>query len=254
MYKGSELPKVFGNSKYILLIYDSGNPLRIGDKIWINGEDFEIAGMLKYSPFSNDGKTGGEIDIICSEETCVRLTGEKNYGVIDMHVEKDITEPEINAIKAIAKEIVNIFQDRRTSKNGLLALFKAMVYGFLFIIVLISMFNIINSIAMSVAARMKQYGAFRAIGLSNRQLSKMIVAEAFTYAAIGSVAGLGFGLLCNKFLFTILVSRQWGDPWVIPWSKIGIIILIVLVSVAVAIYRPIKKIHNMSILETINNQ
>ena len=107
---------------------------------------------------------------------------------------------------------------------------------------------------MSVAARMKQYGAFRAIGLSNRQLSKMIVAEAFTYAAIGSVAGLCFGLLCNKFLFTILVSRQWGDPWVIPWSKIGIIILIVLVSVAVAIYRPIKKIHNMSILETINNQ
>ena len=82
----------------------------------------------------------------------------------------------------------------------------------------------------------------------------MIVAEAFTYAAIGSIAGLCFGLVCNKFLFNMLVSRQWGDPWEVPWVKVGIIILIVLVSVAFAIYRPTKRIHNMSIVETINIQ
>lgn len=109
-------------------------------------------------------------------------------------------------------------------------------------------------IAMSVTARTKQYGAFRAIGLSNKQLSKMIAAEAFTYAAIGSMAGLCLGLLCNKFLFAMLVSSKWGDPWAIPWAKVGIILLLVLASVAFAIYRPTKKIHGMSIVETINTQ
>ena len=149
------------------------------------------------------------------------------------------------------------FIDKRMDNSNTLSVYYCVwlfLYGFLVLIALITVFNIINSIAMSVAARTEQYGAFRAIGLSNRQLSKMIAAEAFTYAAIGSVAGLCFGLLCNKFLFTILVSRQWGDPWAIPWPKIGIIILIVLVSVAIAIHRPTKRIHNMSIVETINIQ
>lgn len=36
------------------------------------------------------------------------------------------------------------------------------------------MFSIINSIGLSVAARTKQYGAFRAIGLTTRQLGNVI--------------------------------------------------------------------------------
>ena len=57
----------------------------------------------------------------------------------------------------------------------------------LVLIALITIFNVMNSIAMSVAARMKQYGAFRAIGLTNRQLTRMIVAEAAAYADRKSV-------------------------------------------------------------------
>lgn len=254
LYKGSDLPKVLGNSKYILLIYDSGNPLRIGDKVWINGEELEIAGMLKCSPFSNDGKTGGEIDIICSEETCARLTGEKNYGIIDMHVEKDITEPEINAIKAIAKDTGNIFQDRRTSENGLFVLFKAMVYGFLFIIALISMFNIINSISMSVSARTRQYGAMRAVGMEGRQLSRMISAEAYTYAFFGCIFGCGIGLPASKVIYTRLVTAHFGDLfcWTVPVHELLVILVLMFVSVAIAVYRPSKRIRDMAVTDAIN--
>ena len=59
---------------------------------------------------------------------------------------------------------------------------------------------------MSVSARLKQYGAFRAIGVSMGQLSKMIVAEAFTYTIIGGVVGTVLGLFCNKLLFGIYVA------------------------------------------------
>ena len=55
--------------------------------------------------------------------------------------------------------------------------------------------SIINSIAMSVSSRSKQYGSFRAIGLSTGQLRKMIVAEAFTYTIIGGIVGTILGLL-----------------------------------------------------------
>ncbi len=240
-----------------LVVYEPQNTIQVGDTVSLNIDgqykEIKIVGMLSDSPFFNDTDVG---TVICSEDTFRQITGKTDYTIIDMQLTKQAIDADVDEIHR-TYGAGHSFIDKRMDNSSTLSVYYCVwlfLYGFLVLITLITVFNIINSIAMSVAARMKQYGAFRAIGLSNRQLSKMIVAEAFTYAAIGSVAGLGFGLLCNKFLFTILVSRQWGDPWVIPWSKIGIIILIVLVSVAVAIYRPIKKIHNMSILETINNQ
>ena len=116
------------------------------------------------------------------------------------------------------------------------------------------MFNIINSIAMSVAARTKQYGAFRAIGLSTRQLKKMIVAEACVYTVTGSVIGTVLGLICNQKLFEMLVTSFWGDAWTIPWMELTVILLVVILAVVFAVHGPVRKIHKMSIVDTISAQ
>ena len=121
-------------------------------------------------------------------------------------------------------------------------------------IALITIFNVINSIALSVAARTKQYGVFRAIGLSTRQLSKMVIAEAATYAVSGCVVGTLVGMICNKLLFNLLISSKWGEAWTPPFAELGIILLIVILSVVLAVYGPIQKIHQMSIVDTISAQ
>ena len=121
-------------------------------------------------------------------------------------------------------------------------------------IALVTVMNIINSISMSVSARLKQYGAFRAIGVSMGQLSKMIVAEAFTYTIIGGVVGTVLGLFCNKLLFGMLISYRWGDAWTPPLPEVAVILLIVVSSVILAVHGPIKRIRNMSIVDTISAQ
>lgn len=60
--------------------------------------------------------------------------------------------------------------------------FLLFVYGFLTIITLVTILNIMNSISMSVAARIKQYGVMGAVGMDAHQITKMIAAEAVTYA------------------------------------------------------------------------
>lgn len=141
-----------------------------------------------------------------------------------------------------------------SNTRGTYYCFGLFVYGFLVLIALITIFNVINSIAMSVAARMKQYGAFRAIGLSNRQLVRMVVAEAATYAITGSICGGILGLLCNKFLFDKLVGFHWGDSWNIPVVELAVIIIVVAVAVLLAIRGPVQKIRKMSIVDTISAQ
>ena len=102
----------------------------------------------------------------------------------------DITEENVQAIQdSLAGQYQ--FRDKRDeSTAGTYLAFVACVYGFLAIITLVTLLNIINSISMSVSARMKQYGAMRAVGMDEHQITKMILAEAFTYAFLGLYCGM----------------------------------------------------------------
>ena len=76
-------------------------------------------------------------------------------------------------------------------------------YGFLAIDSLITVLNIMNSISIGVSARIKQYGAMRAVGMESRQVTKMIAA-AVTYAASGTIVGIVLGLLLHYLIYVRL--------------------------------------------------
>ncbi len=240
-----------------LVVFEAQNTIQVGDTVTLHmGEktsDIEIVGMVSDCPFNNRADVG---KLICSEETFRQLTGESDYTIIDMQLAQGATENDVSAIRKMAGGTYTFSDDRMGNSNtrGTYYCFGLFVYGFLVLIALITIFNIINSIAMSVTARMKQYGAFRAIGLSNQQLVKMVVAEASTYAVTGCICGGILGLLCNKFLFDKLVGFHWGDPWSVPVSEFAVILAVVAVAVILAIREPIKKIRDMSIVDTISAQ
>ena len=132
--------------------------------------------------------------------------------------------------------------------------FSVLVYGFLTIIVAITIFHIMNTISMGVAAKMQEYGAMRAIGMSDRQLRKMIFAEAGTYAISGVILGCVIGIPMNWVVFVSLITNIWGTAWSFPFIPIGLIIAIVLLTSFLAVQSPAKRLHEMSIVENISTQ
>ena len=121
------------------------------------------------------------------------------------------------------------------------------------IIALVTVLNIVNSISMSVSARMKQYGAMRAVGMAERQVTKMIAAEAATYATLGCVVGCIIGLPLSKLLYDFLIARHFPYAiWQFPLGSFLIILLFVLLAAIVAFLAPAKRIRNMAITATIN--
>jgi putative ABC transport system permease protein len=87
--------------------------------------------------------------------------------------------------------------------------------------------------------------------MSDRQLVKMVTAEAATYALAGSIAGCVIGLPLHKLLFASMITSRWGDPWFIPFDSIGIIVSIVIATAILAVRGPAKRIRKMSIVDTI---
>lgn len=251
--KGSDLSKVYGNSSFVLATSDANSTWKIGDTVHVQGETLTIAGLLKNDPFSDNGLTNGRITLISSSDTFVRLTGEENYALIMVQTASGATDEDVQAIQTAVGETFN-FQDMRDGHtSGTYTAFVFCVYAFLSIIALVTVLNIVNSISMSVSARMKQYGAMRAVGMDERQVTKMIAAEAATYAVLGCAVGCIIGLPLSKLLYDFLIAEHFPYAvWHFPLGSLFIILLFVFLAAAAAIHAPAKRIRNMAITATIN--
>ena len=251
---GSDLSKVYGDSRYVLATWDRNSSWDVGDTLLVGNEQITIAGLLKYDPFSGDGLTDGKITLITSGETFTRLTGITDYSLIMVQTTSNATDEDVATIGQIVEEngyTMNDKRDQRTS--GTYFAFVACVYAFLGIITLVTVLNIVNSIAMSVSARIKQYGAMRAVGLDGHQISKMILAEAFTYAFWGCVIGCMIGLPLSKILYDFLIINHFPYAvWNLPIGALAIIVLFVIAAAVLAAYSPAKRIQTISVTETIN--
>ena len=245
-----DLSKVYGDSNYVITVFDESNTLSVGDKIECEKGTVEVACVLSTSPFDTD-----EIPtVIASEKTFERLTGQNDYAVIDVQFTKDVTDDTVNQIRSLAGDSFE-FSDRRLSNaetKSTYWAFSLFVYGFIAVIALISVFNIINGISMSVSSRMKQYGVMRAVGMNAKQLSKMILSEALTYATSGCIVGCVIGLTIHMFLFEKMITNYFGDPWRIPTESLIIILMLLIFSSFAAVYKPVKRIKTMAITDTIN--
>lgn len=251
--KGSDILKVYGDSNYVLAIWDKDNPLQIGDKIQINNEELEIAGLLKFDPFNDNGSASGKTTLITSDKTFSRLTGVTDYSLVMVQTTNEATDENVMAINNILDKGCT-FQDLRDQRTtSTYIAFKFFIYGFLAIISLVSILNIMNSISMSVSARIKQYGAMRAVGMDEHQITKMIAAEAFTYSIFGCIFGVIIGLLVSKFLYGKIITSHFSyATWSVPIISIIIVFLVIMITSILAVYAPSKRIRNMDVTATIN--
>ena len=243
------LSKVYGNSQYVMAIYSDHTGLDVGDKIKIGTEELEVACVMSEGV----GSVSGSAVIVCSEETYIRLMGEQGYAMLSVVLEKDVSDSAINKIYNLSEG--NVIADNREENdevNGSYWVFRIAAYSFLAIISLITILNIMNSVSMGVSARIKQYGAMRAVGMGSKQVTKMITAEAATYAICGTTVGIILGLLLHYLIYTKIVITHFGGAWNIPFNTIVIVLLLVAFSCIISVYAPAKRIRNMQITATIN--
>lgn len=251
--KDSDLSKVYGDSGYVLVICDPDAPLRTGDTIRVEGETLTVAGLLKYDMFSEDGLAQGRVSIIASGETFVRLTGVTDYSLVMVQTTGDVTDEDVAAMNAVLGEGLTLRDERELRTSGTYTAFVLCVYGFLAIIAMVTLLNIMNSISMSVSAKSKQYGAMRAVGMESRQVTQMIAAEAVTYALAGCAIGCIAGLVIGKILYKLLIEGRFPYAiWTIPVSRLLIVVVFVAAATLAAIYAPAKRMREMAVTETIN--
>lgn len=254
LINGSFEESVSGNG--VLAVYmdpdrtfDPGEQMTLG--LPSGTETVEICGSLAENMFN---VPVGSVLFICSEDLFEELTGIGQYSVIDVQFTSDVTDQDVEEIRSLAGDgfTVEDYRMGNSEVRGAYYSFALFLYGFLTVIALISIFNIINSIAMSVSARINEYGAMRAIGMSSAQMIRTVAAETATYVFWGIAAGCAAGLPLNYKIYDMLVTFRWGDAWYFPTTAVVVIIGVMILSGAAAVCGPSRRIHEMSIVDTIS--
>ncbi|MDK0519943.1 ABC transporter permease [Streptomyces sp. ML-6] len=90
------------------------------------------------------------------------------------------------------------------------------VYGLLGLAIIVAVLGVVNTLALSVVERTREIGLLRAIGLSRRQLRRMIRLESVVIAVFGALLGLGLGMgwgMAAQKLLALEGLRALDIPW-----------------------------------------
>ncbi|XHM67778.1 ABC transporter permease [Streptomyces nigra] len=95
-----------------------------------------------------------------------------------------------------------------------------MVYGLLALAIIVAVLGVVNTLALSVVERTREIGLLRAIGLSRRQLRRMIRMESVVIALFGALLGLGLGMGWGATAQRLL-ALEGLNVLDIPWPTIA---------------------------------
>jgi putative ABC transport system permease protein len=131
--------------------------------------------------------------------------------------------------------------------------FLYIIYALLGLAIIIAVLGIVNTLALSVIERTREVGLLRAVGLSRRQLRRMIRLESVSISLLGAVLGMAMGIG-----FGIALQRAIADDGIdvlsIPWVQLAaFVVLAALVGVLAAVL-PARRAAKLNVLDAISTQ
>ena len=127
-----------------------------------------------------------------------------------------------------------------------------LVYALLSLSVIVALLGIVNTLALSVHERTRELGLLRAVGMSRRQVRRMVRAESVITAAIGAVLGIVLGIA-----FAAIVSRPLAeDGFVFELPVVTLITVVVIASIAgvLAAIPPARRAAKVDVLRAVTTE
>ncbi len=140
-------------------------------------------------------------------------------------------------------------QELKESREEQVDQLVQLVYALLGLAIVISLFGIANTLALSIHERTRELGMLRAIGMARRQVRTMIRYESVITALIGAILGMALGLV-----FAALIALPLKDEgFTLSYPVGSLVLLLVLAALAgvIAAVPPARRASRLDVLEAL---
>jgi putative ABC transport system permease protein len=200
---------------------------QVGDHLWIDGPDrpleVEIIGsVLDY--------TWNRGTIIVNRSWYRENYRDTQVNIFDVYLKKD-------ADRAAVRETIRerwgrkdaVFVVSRDEFRDAFSVQLRKVYSVMYaqevVVGMVALLGVLSALFISVLQRRRELGLLRAVGASQAQVLRSVLAEAFQMGVIGGLLGFGVGLLLEWYVLHIMVvdEAHFVFPMVVPWLAAGVV-------------------------------
>ncbi|MDU1456319.1 MAG: FtsX-like permease family protein [Paeniclostridium sordellii] len=194
------------------------------------------------------------IDFITYNEVGSKLGYDINSG--NIYINSDKSKDTRDTLKKIGEKYgYNVYDevDNALKMEQSIIAIKIFVYGFVLVISLVSITNIVNTISTNINLRKREFAIIKSIGVTPQGFNKMIYLESLLYGVLALVYGVPIGLLIDVIMNKIMGNVvQLG--MILPWNAVLVSIVGVFVITFIASYIPMRKINKENIIENIRQE
>jgi putative ABC transport system permease protein len=161
------------------------------------------------------------------------------------------TKRQINALLDKRFPTVESLNQRELKKNQSKGFDQlvGLIYALLSLAVIVSIFGIVNTLVLTIHERTRELGLLRAVGMSRRQVRRLVRYEAVVTALIGAILGAVLGVF-----FAAIVSRPIADEGFVLKIPVGSIIFFLIFAAlagVLAAIPPARRASRLDVLEAL---
>jgi putative ABC transport system permease protein len=257
--KGSNatLAKLGDDGAVVLERFAKDHHLRIGEAFSVATPDGEVADLVVrgvHKPAGLDSLLGS---VAISNRVYDTLFPHPRNTMAFVATGRDVDASKLQrALFAYPDVKLQTEPEFVKSQNAWVDKMLTLLYVLLGLSVLVSFFGIVNTLVLAIVERTRELGALRAVGMTRRQMRRMIRHESVITALIGATMGLalgvGLGALVIRRLSDYSVSTGGdGMHFSLPLVSLAVFALVAVVAGVVAAMLPARRASRLNVLQAL---
>lgn len=221
---------------------------KMGDSLTVDGKDFKIVGVIDNKEYTRELKYSNFFEVFMSKRYGESVCGKIN-ALVTLKSVSNYEETFKGLANLVGANIDNVFYNETqiyVEQQGVGVLGIFILIGSL--VAFSAFFIIYNIFHIALGERIKSIGLLLTIGVTSKQIRKMVLIEAIILSLMAIPFGVGVGFLGSKIMIENIhlntEIRFLVHPILLPLA-----ILLTLLTVIISVIKPAFKISKLSPIE-----